>query len=662
MIPEKSLVVYKNRPALVVACGEKLEISVLGGETLKVREKDVELIHPGPVRPEEEAVQAPAAANVREAWELLEGSEVPLKELAELAYGDFSPQSAWAAYKLLKEGLYFSGTVDALRPRDAAAVAAGEQKREEKQREAREREAFLDRLKKLLAAPAAFTKPVSAHAPVSGGRTAELYPAQAAPGVFSQNERRFLQDVEALAFGKAEKSRTLKDLGRPESPEEAHRVLLGCGAWTYAVNPHPARFGVSPVSASVLPDLPPPEEDRLDLTRFPAFAVDNAWSADPDDAIYMDGNCLWVHVADPAASILPGSPADLEARSRGATLYLPEGSSLMLAEEALPAFALGLSEVSPALSFKITLREDGSIGNTEVFPSLVKVVRLTYGEADAAIRGDALAAGRAAPYTAQLTDLFRLAEQNLARRTAAGAVIIDFPEVHITVNQGEVAIQPVAPYKSADMVRECMLLAGEGTAQWASCRTTLLPFPFVTQEAGDIPNDPLPGMAGSYQIRRCMRPRTLSVKPGRHDGLGLEQYTQVTSPLRRYTDLLAHQQIRASLGAGAYRDIPPLDEDALLPALAAGEAAAAATVRAERASRTHWTAVYLADKKGSEWDGVVLERKGNRAAVLIPALGLETQAALKGDAEPNDRLRLTVTAVRVTEGEILFNAGESKSV
>ncbi|MDR2741700.1 MAG: RNB domain-containing ribonuclease [Treponema sp.] len=632
MIPEKSLVAYKNRPAVVIAWGEKLEISLAGGETIKVREKDVELIHPGPVRSAEEAARPPARANVREAWELLEGSAVPLKELAELAYGDFSPQSAWAAYSLLKEVFYFSGTVNALSPRDALAVAATEQKREEKQRETLEREAFLERLRKRLAPP-------------------DSVPADP----FDQAERRFLQDAEALALGKAERSRALKDLGRPETPEEAHRILLRCGAWTMAVNPYPARFGVSPVSASVFPGLPPPEEDRLDLTHLPAFAIDNSWSADPDDAVSLEGNCLWVHVADPAASVLPGNPADIEARNRGATLYFPEGSSRMLAEEALPVYALGLAGVSPALSFKITLGEDGSVAETEIVPSRVAVIRLTYEEADAAVRGNAEAAGPASPHAGRLADLFLMAERNLARRTAAGAVTIDFPEVHITAQEGNVDIQPITGYRSADMVRECMLLAGEGAAQWASRRTTRLPFPFVTQEAGDLPRAPLPGLAGSYQIRRCMRPRTLSVKPGRHAGLGLEQYTQVTSPLRRYTDLLAHQQIHAVLGTGAYRDIPPLDEDAVLQALAAGEAAAAAVVRAERASRTHWTAVYLAGKKDSQWDGIVMETKGARSTVLIPALGLETQAALRKDAEPNEPVKLTVTAANIPKGECIFN-------
>jgi exoribonuclease-2 len=156
-----------------------------------------------------------------------------------------------------------------------------------------------------------------------------------------------------------------------------------------------------------------------------------------------------------------------------------------------------------------------------------------------------------------------------------------------------------------------------------------------------------------------MRPRTLSAKPGLHWGLGLEQYTQVTSPLRRYTDLLAHQQIRACLKAGAYRDRAPLDEEEVLAALAAGEAAASATVHAERASRAHWTAVYLADKANrrsadSQWEGIVMEKKGGRFVVMIPALGLETQVAARGDLAPNDTITLTFSSVKIPEAEAVF--------
>ena len=39
----------------------------------------------------------PKQGEVEENWELLEGEETQLQELAELVYGDFTPASAWAA-------------------------------------------------------------------------------------------------------------------------------------------------------------------------------------------------------------------------------------------------------------------------------------------------------------------------------------------------------------------------------------------------------------------------------------------------------------------------------------------------------------------------------------------------------------------------------------
>jgi exoribonuclease-2 len=148
-----------------------------------------------------------------------------------------------------------------------------------------------------------------------------------------------------------------------------------------------------------------------------------------------------------------------------------------------------------------------------------------------------------------------------------------------------------------------------------------------------------------------MRSRSLSLKPSLHQGLGLDVYTQVTSPLRRYPDLLAHQQIRAVLRGGK-----PLGKDELLLRLGAGEAAMAQSVQAERASRLHWTLVYLQDKIGSQWEGVVLEKKGAKTQLLIPALGLDTQVNLKKEAAPNETLPLRLVALRIPEGEAVFAA------
>ena len=617
MISPGCLAVYKNRPALVAETGEKITITVAGKdgiETFKVREKDIEVIHPGPLK-SLAGIEGPLAKaargiqadvppdalpdtgpgvspDIRGAWELLEGGgPVPLRELAELAFGEYSPQSAWAARILVFDGFYFTGTAGAVLPRGAAEIAAAGEKRRSREREIREREAFFERLR-------------DGQLNFSGDPRA--------------GDGRFLQDVEALAYGKSEKSRTLKDLARPETPQEAHRFLLETGFWDTRTNPHPARFGVAQGEAPAFPIPPSLMEGRKDLSGLPAFAIDSPWSDDPDDAVSLEtsgpdfeGARLYVHVADPAAAVVPGSAADIEARNRGATAYLPEKCRRMLSDGALPYFALGLGKTSPALTFELVLDREGKPASVEIFPSIVQVTRLTYKEADDL-------AGK--PSTREgpvLRDLFRLGEINLARRLGAGAVNIELPEVHMSIEKDDVSgvvIRPIARHKSSEMVRECMLLAGEGAAAWA--RERRLAFPYISQEPGDLPSKPLPGLAGSYQLRRCMRPRGVSVRPGLHWGLGLDAYTQVTSPLRRYTDLLAHQQIRAFLaGTNAAEVAGPglagvLDADEMLIRLAAGDAAAQAVSQAERASKAHWLAVYLSDKKGSEWEGIAVEKNG----------------------------------------------------
>ncbi|MDR1143751.1 MAG: RNB domain-containing ribonuclease, partial [Spirochaetaceae bacterium] len=453
MIPLNSLAVYRGRPALVTETGEKITITAgtpegkAGNsgktETFRVREKDLEVLHPGPLRSLAELPGTPleipagtgsgTAEDIRDAWELIEsgGVPVPLRELAELAYGSFTPRTAWAAWLLLAEGLYFTGTAAAVTARNAAEVQAAEEKRQDRLRESRDREAFLDRLKKAL-------------------REGGLDPAL---------DGRFLQDVEALAFGQTGKSRTMKELGRAETPQEAHRLLLECGYWDRSVNPHPRRAGVLPVpSQQAIPSIDAGATDeslpRRDLTFLPAFAIDSPWSVDPDDAVSLETETegglrvLYVHIADPASAIEPGSPADLEARSRGATLYLPEGTWHMLPEKALSFFALGLHPVSSALTFRLALDKNGRIQDTSIFPSRVKVTRLSYEEADrlaaesgagesgggaADDRGSSLPAGTVPAGTGGiLRELFALAGANFERRLNAGAVNIELPEVHLT--------------------------------------------------------------------------------------------------------------------------------------------------------------------------------------------------------------------------------------
>ena len=141
-----------------------------------------------------------------------------------------------------------------------------------------------------------------------------------------------------------------------------------------------------------------------------SYAIDNAWSTDPDDAIAFDGKYLWVHIADPASTVAPDDKIDKMARDRGATLYIPEGASRMLSEDCLTDYALGLSQKSRALSFRILLDEKNAIEECQVFKTWVRVERLTYESADE--RKD----------SPELAPLYEIARKNIERRNKAGAV------------------------------------------------------------------------------------------------------------------------------------------------------------------------------------------------------------------------------------------------
>ena len=117
-----SLVLYKTRPARVTEITDKIEIALTGDKPKRVRDKDITLLHPGPV----DSLDGLSArdGNLDEAWELLSGETVPLADLAELLFGDYTPATAWSSWQLVVEGLYFTGISEAVTGRDADAVAA----------------------------------------------------------------------------------------------------------------------------------------------------------------------------------------------------------------------------------------------------------------------------------------------------------------------------------------------------------------------------------------------------------------------------------------------------------------------------------------------------------------------------------------------------------
>lgn len=591
--PTDSLVLYKVRPARVLRVGEKIEIELEGGGTKRVRPKDLELLHPGPLRSLGEL--GPQDGEPDEAWALLEGGETNLRELAELTFACYTPATAWAAWQLVAEGLRFSGIPSAIQVRPRAEV-----ERELAERAARlaAEEDWRDFLGRMVAA---------------------------AP---EPQDRPRLSEVERLALGSGEHSRVLQALGYPESPENAHRALIQVGYWPERHNPHPTRCGVPTRD----PDLPVPglpDEERLDLRGLPAYAIDDQGNQDPDDALSLDGDRLWVHVADVAALVHPAGEIEREARSRGSNLYAPEGIVNMLPAPITERLGLGLQEVSPALSIALRLDAQGHPFDVEVHRTWIRARRLSYEEADLLLDEEPFAGLRA------------LGERFRARREGAGASTLDLPEVSVRVIAGEVVIRPALRLMSRILVTDAMLLAGEGVARF--CLERDIPIPFVSQAAGDGAEGTGPkGLAAMYARRRTFRPTRLIASPEPHAGLGLALYTRATSPLRRYSDLLVHQQLRGWLGGRTLLTAREVTER-----IAESELAAASVRRAERLSNLHWKLVYLKERPGWRGEGVVVAKEDRRHVVLVPDLALETRMRLKGEPELDSGCRLAVREVDI---------------
>lgn len=604
------LVLYKTYPARVQQGGDKLLLELADGETLRVRPKDIALLHPGPCKTLAEL--KPTAGDVRTAWEILAGSSTTLAELAELAFGAFTPATAWAAWQLLTEGVYFRGDTERVTANTAEEVA------------------------RIQAARAADAAEKAAW---------EAFVARARAGQVGPEDGRYLREVIDLALGRTQRSRILHALGREESPENAHATLLEFHAWDETVNPYPVRLALNLTP----PALPLPEpwhnpavalaaEPRRDLTALPAYAIDDAETQVPDDALsYEAGRSrVWVHVADPACLVAPGSALDLEARARALTLHQPEAVVSMLPEAATPILALGLSAMSPALSFGIDLDATGQITHLEIVPSLVRVQRLTYEQADARIEEEPFAS------------LHRAAEIYEARRRAAGAANIELPETSVRVRDGEVTIRRVLPLASRFLVENAMIMAGEAVARYALAHE--IPLPFATQDPPDTEESPRGDqLSRMYALRRTMKRSQYRGAATPHSGLGLAAYAQTTSPLRRYLDLVVHQQLRAHL-----RGEPLLTAAEILERIGEVEASLSNIRQAEQLSNRHWTLVFLRRHPGWRGPAVLVDKRGANGTFIIPDLALETGAHLPAELPLDSGVELVLRSVDLARQDARF--------
>ena len=204
-----------------------------------------------------------------------------------------------------------------------------------------------------------------------------------------------------------------------------------------------------------------------------------------------------------------------------------------------------------------------------------------------------------------------------------------------------VEIKDLPQLKSRDMVTDAMLMAGEAIAVY--CIEHEIPVPFACQPTPEEPGTPVT-MAEMFAYRKKFKRSGLHLEPDWHAGLGLERYTRSTSPLRRYSDLLVHQQIRAFIAGEAL-----ISEADMLERMSQAEVGGGNTARAERMSNRHWMLLHMQQHPDTIYRGVVVDKRDDRGVVMIPDLGIDVKMRRMADVELDEEVEVQLLQINLPE-------------
>ena len=341
------------------------------------------------------------------------------------------------------------------------------------------------------------------------------------------------------------------------------------------------------------------QPDRHDLTALDTFTVDPVTARDFDDAVSAsvdgDGIRLWIHIADVAAHVRPGSRLDQEAARRANSVYVPGTVEPML-PLALSADACSLVPGADrlAVTAEVLLAADGEPRSASFYRSRIRSdERLSYEQLDEYFAGRA----RPSELIAQPLDLARRAAAALRERRRGSALEVSTPEPEFEFDsEGSVVrAHAVEQTEAHGLIEQLMICANERVAD--HCERRGVPTVYRVHErpdparvdaliaklaALDVPTPALPKEISSISptqaaeivaeasrlvgreaerrghgraaytslVLRSLKPALYSDRNVGHAGLGSPAYAHFTSPIRRYPDLIAHRALLSTLGAG----------------------------------------------------------------------------------------------------------------
>jgi exoribonuclease-2 len=389
---------------------------------------------------------------------------------------------------------------------------------------------------------------------------------------------------------------------------------------------YPKGTGFPAHEAPVLPvDLP--------LAECKVFSLDDTGTTEIDDAFSVtrvsdDELRIGIHIAAPGLAFAPGSPLDAIARERLSTAYMPGEKFTMLPEDAIACLSLDEGQERPVVSLYLVVgAKDYALRGRHTKLERVRIAaNLRHADHDALNAAFEQGARVGLPLEDELLTLWQLALALEKRRgrPSVNAANLDYL---FQVEDGRVAIEARkrgAPLEKT--VSELMILTNN---TW-----------------GDLLAEK--DLAGIYRVQSSGKVR-LSVHPEPHEALGVSSYAWMTSPLRRYVDLVNQWQLVA--GVRGQRAPFARNSEALLAALRAFDVVSAGYDEHQRAMEHYWCLRWIEQERQArqarvvELEAVVLREN----LVRFERLPLALRVPSLPELEPGTRVRLALEAPDLIE-------------
>jgi ribonuclease R len=333
--------------------------------------------------------------------------------------------------------------------------------------------------------------------------------------------------------------------------------------------------------------IKPRKINREDLDGLFCVTIDPHDAKDFDDAISLapgkkNGQLeLGVHIADVAAWISPNDTWDKEARKRSFTAYLPGKTMPMLPRDLTAKISLteGTKSLAHSIIFTIEEKSGKIVGFKRFHSNLTITKRLTFDQVQNLIDGKP-PKDWDNEFQEKIQTLVKLTRKMRNRRKEQEQFLeLASPEIRVLCdekNQTVTGLERKEQREADQLVEDCMLAANstvaceiieskiagifrvhpEPTPEKLDEFRVFMEATFGIQP-GDISNRNIcnrflsslkddqrkPVIIGAF-LRSLPRAYYLE-EPELHFGLGKMRYSHFTSPIRRYPDLLVHQQLWA---------------------------------------------------------------------------------------------------------------------